>query len=103
MRPAGQTCLSGGAAFRRHRAHRLGAVMAMRGRWLWALAAAGLAIVGVPGAPLLGVKGAVVKAHGSSNEVAFCNASRQAAEVAQSGIIADIEANIDKMRISRED
>ena len=44
MRPAGQTCLSGGAAFRRHRAHRLGAVMAMRGRWLWTLAAAGLAV-----------------------------------------------------------
>ena len=55
------------------------------------------------GTALLGISRPVVKAHGSSNEVAFCNAIRQAAEVAQSGIIADIEANIDKMRISRED
>lgn len=57
----------------------------------------------VGGTALLGISKPVVKAHGSSNEVAFCNAIRQAAEVAQSGIIADIEANIDKMRISRED
>lgn len=57
----------------------------------------------VGGTALLGISRPVVKAHGSSNEVAFCNAIRQAAEVAQSGIIADIEANIDKMRISRED
>lgn len=57
----------------------------------------------VGGTALLGISKPVVKAHGSSNEVAFCNAIRQAVEVAQSGIIADIEANIDKMRISRED
>lgn len=57
----------------------------------------------VGGTALLGISKPVIKAHGSSNEVAFCNAIRQAAEVAQSGIIADIEANIDKMRISRED
>lgn len=57
----------------------------------------------VGGTALLGISRPVVKAHGSSNEVAFCNAIRQAVEVAQSGIIADIEANIDKMRISRED
>ncbi|NLB81182.1 MAG: phosphate acyltransferase PlsX [Clostridiaceae bacterium] len=30
------------------------------------------------GAPLLGANGAVIKAHGSSGEVAFCNAIRQA-------------------------
>ena len=57
----------------------------------------------VGGTALLGISKPVVKAHGSSNEVAFCNAIRQAVEVVQSGIIADIEANIDKMRISRED
>ena len=45
MRPSGQICLSGAAAFRRRGAHRLGAVMAMKGRWLWALAAAGLAVM----------------------------------------------------------
>lgn len=45
MRPSGQICLSGAAAFRRRGAHRLGAVMAMKGRWLWTLAAAGLAVM----------------------------------------------------------
>lgn len=57
----------------------------------------------VGGTALLGISRPVVKAHGSSNEVAFCNAIRQASEVAQSGIIADIEANIDKMRLGRDD
>lgn len=57
----------------------------------------------VGGTALLGISKPVVKAHGSSNEVAFCNAIRQASEVAQSGIIADIEANIDKMRLGRDD
>ena len=57
----------------------------------------------VGGTALLGISRPVIKAHGSSNEVAFCNAIRQASEVAQSGIIADIEANIDKMRLGRDD
>ena len=53
----------------------------------------------VGGTALLGIAKPVIKAHGSSNEVAFCNAIRQAAEVARSGIIEDIAANVDKMRI----
>lgn len=57
----------------------------------------------VGGTALLGISKPVIKAHGSSNEVAFCNAIRQASEVAQSGIIADIEANVDKMRLGRDD
>lgn len=56
----------------------------------------------VGGTALLGISKPVIKAHGASNEVAFCNAIRQASEVAQSGIIADIEANIDQMRLGRD-
>ncbi len=56
----------------------------------------------VGGTALLGISKPVIKAHGASNEVAFCNAVRQAMEVAQSGIIADIEQNIDKMRVAKE-
>lgn len=42
------------------------------------------------GAPLLGVSGIVIKAHGSSNAVAFKNAIRQATELHQSGIIRQL-------------
>ncbi len=53
----------------------------------------------VGGTALLGISKPVVKAHGSSNDVAFCNAVRQAVEVARSGIADDIARDIDKMRI----
>ena len=53
----------------------------------------------VGGTALLGISKPVVKAHGSSNEVAFCNAVRQAVEVARSGIADDIARDIDKMRL----
>ena len=56
----------------------------------------------VGGTALLGISKPVVKAHGSASELGFCNAVRQAMEVARSGIIADIEQNIDKMRIGRD-
>ncbi len=39
------------------------------------------------GAPLLGVSGIVIKAHGSSNDMAIKNAIRQAIELHQAGII----------------
>ena len=55
----------------------------------------------VGGTALLGISKPVIKAHGSSNEVAFCNAVRQAAEVARSGIADDIARDIEKMRIDR--
>ena len=53
----------------------------------------------VGGTALLGISKPVVKAHGSSNDVAFCNAVRQAVEVARSGIAEDIARDIDKMRL----
>ena len=56
----------------------------------------------VGGTALLGISKPVIKAHGSASELGFCNAVRQAMEVARSGIIADIEQNIDKMRIGKE-
>lgn len=43
------------------------------------------------GAPLLGVNGAVIKAHGSSNAVAFYHAIRQAVEFVGSGVNAEIK------------
>lgn len=42
------------------------------------------------GAPLLGVSGIVIKAHGSSNDVAFKNAIRQAVELHNAGIIEQL-------------
>lgn len=47
----------------------------------------------------LGISKPVLKAHGSSDAYAMKNAVRQAARFAESGIIADIEANIDYMRL----
>jgi len=55
----------------------------------------------VGGTALLGISKPVIKAHGSSNDVAFCNAVRQAVEVARSGIADDIARDIDKMRPDR--
>ena len=48
----------------------------------------------VGGAPLLGVKGAVVKAHGSSNGHAIACAIRQAAIMHREGVAADIEKTL---------
>ena len=56
----------------------------------------------IGGAPLLGVSKPVIKAHGSSNAGAIENAVGQAVEFAKSGIIADIEENIELMKIDRE-
>ena len=46
------------------------------------------------GAPLLGVKGIVIKAHGSSNDVAIKNAIRQAKQSIENKVIENIEENI---------
>ena len=48
----------------------------------------------VGGAPFIGISRPVIKAHGSSNEVAFMNAIRQAIEYKESGMIEAIEANV---------
>ncbi len=55
----------------------------------------------VGGTPILGISKPVLKAHGSANAEAFCNAVAQAVAVAQSGIAEDIAANIDKMKLGR--
>lgn len=46
------------------------------------------------GAPLLGVDGAVVKAHGSSGEVAVCNAIRQAREMLVGDVVGKIREGL---------
>ena len=56
----------------------------------------------VGGTMLLGISKPVVKAHGSSNEVAVYNAVKQAMECVESGICEDIKANIDKMTLPKE-
>ena len=53
----------------------------------------------VGGTPFLGISKPVIKAHGSSSAYAFLNAARQAREVASSGIIEDITANVEYMRL----
>ena len=53
----------------------------------------------VGGTALVGLSKPVVKAHGSSNEASFFAAIRQAKQFAESGIIDDIIANIDNMRL----
>lgn len=56
----------------------------------------------VGGTALLGISKPVIKAHGSSNETAFCNAVGQAIAVAESGIIDDIASHVDRMRLAPE-
>ena len=48
----------------------------------------------VGGAPLLGVRGTVVKAHGSSNAHAIACAVRQAVQMHQGGVAAAIEKSL---------
>ena len=53
----------------------------------------------VGGTALLGISKPVIKAHGSSGDYAIKNAVRQAMQVAQSGIVDNIAANVDYIRI----
>ena len=55
----------------------------------------------IGGTALLGIAKPVIKAHGSSNAYAFQNAIRQARDVASSGIIEDITANVDVMKLKQ--
>ena len=55
----------------------------------------------IGGTALLGISKPVIKAHGSSNAYAFQNAIRQARDFAASGIIEDITANVDVMRLKQ--
>ena len=56
----------------------------------------------VGGTALLGISKPVIKAHGSSNAASFFAAIRQAKLFAESGIIEEIERNIDVMRLKSE-
>ena len=51
----------------------------------------------IGGAPLLGVQGAVVKAHGSSNDYAFCSAIGQCVKMIDGRVAKTIAESIEKM------
>lgn len=56
----------------------------------------------VGGTAFIGISKPVIKAHGASNAEAIENAVGQAKQFAQSGLIADIETNVDLMRVEKE-
>ncbi len=56
----------------------------------------------VGGTAFIGISKPVIKAHGSSNAEAIENAVAQAKQFAESGIIADIEENIELMKVEKE-
>ena len=56
----------------------------------------------VGGAPLLGVNGGVIKAHGSSNTKAFFNAIRQAQKLVKGGVTKKIAAAVQASEIQVE-
>lgn len=55
------------------------------------------------GAPLLGVEGAVVKAHGSSNGKAMFNAIRQARTMIETDVVGIIREGVKKMAAQQEE
>ena len=55
----------------------------------------------VGGTALLGITKPVIKAHGNADARTIRSAIRQARDLAQSGIIADITANIDAVKVSQ--
>ena len=55
----------------------------------------------VGGAPFLGISHPVIKAHGSSNEIAFMNAVRQAIAYTKSGMIEETKQNIEFMTVEK--
>ena len=55
----------------------------------------------VGGTPFLGISRPVIKAHGSSDAKAICNAVLRAKEYAESGFIADVERDVALMKVER--
>ena len=55
----------------------------------------------VGGTPFLGISRPVIKAHGSSDAHAICNAVLRAKEYAESGFIEDIQRDIELMKVER--
>lgn len=56
----------------------------------------------VGGTPFLGVTKPVIKAHGSSDELAVFHAVRQAVETVQSDLVGAIEANMEYLTVPKE-
>ena len=56
----------------------------------------------IGGAPLLGVQGAVVKAHGSSNDYAFCSAITQCVKMIDGHVVRTIEEGVAKLLPTQE-
>ena len=56
----------------------------------------------IGGTPFLGISKPVIKAHGSSNAEAIDNAIGQARQVAESGIIGQIQENVHLMQLQAE-
>ena len=57
----------------------------------------------VGGTAFIGISKPVIKAHGSSNAEAIENAMGQAKQFAESGLIADIEAHVELMKVEKEE
>ena len=55
----------------------------------------------IGGTPFLGISRPVIKAHGSSDARAICNAVLRAREYAESGFIQAVEEHIDLMKVAR--
>ena len=56
----------------------------------------------VGGTAFIGISQPVIKAHGASNAEAIENAVGQAIRFAESGLIEEIEAHVDEMRVEKE-
>ncbi len=56
----------------------------------------------IGGTQFLGIKQPVIKAHGSSDAVAFCSAIHQAAAAAKTNFSAELEENLKKMTFEKE-
>ena len=56
----------------------------------------------VGGTPFLGITKPIIKAHGSSDALAICNAVRQAADAVRADLASSIEAHMHLMTIPKE-
>ena len=56
----------------------------------------------IGGTQFLGIKKPVIKAHGSSDELAFRNAVRQAMEAAENNVAAELESELQKLAANKE-
>ena len=56
----------------------------------------------IGGTQFLGIKKPVIKAHGSSDELAFRNAVRQAMEAAENNVAAELEIELQKIAANKE-